>query len=102
ERWGDVDAREITVARGFEPHGLPDAAGAGVENADGFRLPVLFAARDVAVRWRVFGAHGEGVRAGLQQARDVELKRRVAALVASRQQAVDPHHGAIIDGAEMQ
>ena len=102
KRWGDVDAREVAVARGFEPHGLPDAAGARVKDAGGFQLPILFAARNVAVgRW-VFGAHGESVRAGLQQARDVQLEGRVAALMPSCQPAVDPYHGAVIDGVEMQ
>jgi hypothetical protein len=49
----DADTLEVAIACRFEPDGLPDASRARVEDAFGFRLPVLLAARDVAVGGRV-------------------------------------------------
>ena len=42
------------------------------------------------------------VRARLEQRRDVEGERRVAALMAAGQLSIDPHHRPVIHSAEMQ
>ena len=94
---------EVTGAGGFEPHGLPDSSGAGIEDAAALGLPVLLAARDVAVFGRVFGADGEylGADAG-EEIGDIELNGDIAAFVLADEATVDPDHGAIVDGAEVE
>src|SRR5689334_25298568 len=51
---------------------------------------------------RIFGAHGNVVRAGPEKPGDIELKRGIATLVPPGEPAVNPYHGAVIDSAKMQ
>jgi hypothetical protein len=62
----------------------------------------LFAARLGEILRIVFGANGDANRfAGNAQTRDVDLKGGVAAFVVGGDLPVDPHGGAVIDGAEV-
>ncbi|HMJ55213.1 MAG TPA: hypothetical protein VK540_24220 [Polyangiaceae bacterium] len=66
-------------------------------------LPVLLAARFGEIVRIVIGPHGDEVRlSGLEQAGDVDLERRIAAVVLGHERIIDPHAGFVVDGAEMQ
>src|SRR4051794_37326812 len=87
----DFHAVEPALPRCFQPDWLPDPGGARVEDAARFRLPVLLAAGDVAIRWRVFGTDRDLVGAILQQhRRDVESERNIAPLMIACNSPVHP------------
>ena len=65
----------------LEPDRLPDAGRARIPDRVRLELPVLLAARLRQVGWIVFGAHDDlARRAAVQESRDVDGERRVAAV----------------------
>ena len=96
-----VESRDMRGAHGFQPHRLPDARGAGVEDA--CRVVALLADGKRVGFVAVLGLHGDHLRTGPPQRRgDVRAELGVATLVMSHLSAVDPYGGDLVDGAEMQ
>lgn len=96
-----MDVIEMMRAGGFQPDRLPDARRAGVKDACGFRPPVLLSAWDREICRRVLHAKNEAVATAAQLRRNIEGKRDAASFVMAQELAVQPHPGAVIDGAEM-
>ena len=86
----DADALDVALCHRFQPDGLPDARGTGVKDADRLLFPVLFATRNIAISWRVFGPHHNQVSRRKQGARDVAVERSVASFMSCHRGSVDP------------
>jgi hypothetical protein len=100
-------AEGLDPSRGehFQPHCLPDAAGARVPDGMRLSLPVLFASRLREVLWIVERADDnleDAVSCVCRGGRDVCGKRRVSAAMSRNQLVVDPDGRLVINGPEVQ
>ena len=94
------DAADILLRNGFEPHRLPDTRHGRIP--DDLRVIHLLAARLAAGVRGVPDPHAERVDAFLQRRSDIEVERRITALVAAQAHAVHPHVGTPVHGSEVQ
>ena len=99
---GNPHATDKAPGHGLKPHRLPDTAGAGVEDAFRFRLPVLLAARDEAVRRGVGGSHHQSVVPAFEKMGNLKMERNVSALMVSGLFTVDPNLGAVVHRTKME
>jgi hypothetical protein len=101
-RWCDANLFQMNGMYYLQPDALANATRTRVEDASRFWLPILLAARNRPVRWRVFGAHHHYIRAAVQQVRNVKPKRCIPAFVIANEIAIHPNSRAVIDCAEAQ
>jgi hypothetical protein len=99
---GETRPFERRGGDGFEPDGLPDAGGAGVEAAGVVIVGRLLSARLGATAVIACSKDDGGVLSRRSDACDVTAKGREPTPVAANLYPVDPDGGVIVDGLKME
>ena len=95
-----TEAFHVVLRHALQPHRLPDAAGGGVPDAA--PLIALLAHTVHAACGVVGDSRRQPVLAVIQQLRDIQAERQIAALMAARLLPVHQHAAALIHRAEVQ
>ena len=100
---GELEIDDVGIGDRLEPDGLPDARRPVVPDGVRRGQPVLLAARLGDIEGLIFGTHHDHLLAVCGEAgSDIGTERGMATFVGGDEIAVDPHRGAVVDGAEMQ